>query len=299
MKILLAALFLCAQITNAQQLNVVPMPAEVQMKTGHLTIRQPIGIIYSTGIDHGDGVVNSFIELLRRKYGFTKFIEGDTHSYGLPTEIFLYFDEQFKNEDYKLEINGNKILISGDARGIFYAFPTLAQVWSPKEKRNWKDFERRLPALFKLYRSWKANYSNAYFDLQPSAFSLVDGVQNTKGMVKSVQFLGFLGTDMEVIIDLDSTQNISEIILHSFEQTGSWIYRPASVAFYASDDGKEFKLIQTLNEGTGSKNLLYKINTNRKARHLKIFAKNFGTIPQGMPGSGNKAWLFADEIEVK
>lgn len=752
MKILLTALFLCVfQFTKAQ-LNIVPMPVKVEMKTGYLTIKQPIGFIYNSNIEPGDGGVQSFKELLRKKYGFTKFKDGDTHSYGLPTEIFIDYSEKYKTEAYEIEIKPKEIVIRGNANGIFYAFLTLAQmitvdkektvkipygtikdhprfkyrgmhldvgrhffpvayikkyidylayhkfnnfhwhltedqgwrieikkypkltqvggcraqtlsgrygsdtydstkycgyytqkeirevvkyaadryinvipeidmpghslaalasypylgctkgpykvmetwgiqsdvmcagndstykflqnmldevmalfpskyihiggdecpkdkwkecpvcqqriqkenlkdehslqsyfiqriekylnskgrmiigwdeilegglapnatvmswrgtsggiaaakqhqyaimtpesplyfnhsqsrnedsitqggynpieavynyepvpevlnaqqakfilgaqgnvwteyisskskleymvfprmsvlaevVWSPQAKRNWKDFERRLPALFKLYRSWGTNYSSAYYDLQPSvvpagngvawkletenresriiyvtgrgrsatfdynaplairqsgtfgaaltapdhtfisswvwqdffinkasgkktslitlpngsyagsgAFSLVDGVQNTKGMVKSAQFLGFLGNDLEVIIDLDSIQDVNEIILHAFEQTGSWIYRPATVSFYASDDGKKFILIQTLNEGIGSKNLLYKINTNRKARYLKVFAKNFGIIPQGRPGSGTKAWLFADEIEVK
>jgi hexosaminidase len=34
------------------------------------------------------------------------------------------------------------------------------------------------------------------------------------------------------------------------------------------------------------------------ARYLKVVAKNYGLIPEGMPGAGNKAWVFADEIQV-
>jgi hexosaminidase len=29
-----------------------------------------------------------------------------------------------------------------------------------------------------------------------------------------------------------------------------------------------------------------------------VFAKNYGMIPDDKPGAGNKAWLFADEIQV-
>jgi hexosaminidase len=34
------------------------------------------------------------------------------------------------------------------------------------------------------------------------------------------------------------------------------------------------------------------------ARYIKLLAKNYGEIPDGQPGAGNKAWLFADEIRV-
>ena len=35
-----------------------------------------------------------------------------------------------------------------------------------KRKRDFKDFEKRLPAQFKRYNVWKANYSKAYFDIK-------------------------------------------------------------------------------------------------------------------------------------
>jgi hexosaminidase len=274
---------------------------------------------------------------------------------------------------------------------VFPRMSALAEVlWTPKEKRSWQSFEKRLPAIFQRYRFWGVHYSNAYYDLQPSvitaangiawqlatknkegkivyvtgkernatfdyteplpipasgmwgaaltasghsllsswvwqeffvnkatgkkitlaaqpnssyrgkgAFTLADGVQNDQGMVKSAQFLGFLGNDLEAVIDLDSIQNIQEISLHAFEQAGSWIYPPASVSFYTSNDGNVYALLDSLTTATGSKNLIYKIRTNTKARFVKVHAKNFGKIPFGSPGSGTNAWLFADEIEIK
>ncbi|MEJ7627003.1 MAG: beta-N-acetylhexosaminidase [Ferruginibacter sp.] len=300
-----------------------------------------------------------------------------------------------EEEKYILGAQGNmwSEYISNWGKLEYMLFPRMSAlsevVWSPKQKRNWKDFERRLPVLFELYKLWGAGYSNAFYDLQPSviqsdkgiawkletknkngkiiyltgrensatfdytsplpvkrsvtlgaaltaadhtiisswvwqefilnkasgkkitvttkpntsysgsgAFTLVDGVQNKMGMVRSAQFLGFNGNDLEAIIDLDSLQEIKEIILHAFEQTGSWIYRPASVAFYSSVDGKDFKLIGEIVSGTGSKNLLYTINTSTTCRYIKVFAKNYGVIPAGKQGAGNKSWLFSDEIEI-
>jgi hexosaminidase len=88
------------------------------------------------------------------------------------------------------------------------------------------------------------------------------------------------------------------MILHSFEQKGSWIYKPSSVSFYRSEDGQHFSLIESPVLMSGTKNLLYKISVPLNARFIKVVAKNNGTIATGEPGGGNNAWLFVDEIEV-
>ena len=45
---------------------------------------------------------------------------------------------------------------------IFPRMAALAEVlWTPKEKRNWKDFERRLPALVKYYQQHGVNHKRA------------------------------------------------------------------------------------------------------------------------------------------
>jgi hexosaminidase len=275
---------------------------------------------------------------------------------------------------------------------IFPRMSALAEVaWSPKAKRDWSNFEKKLPALIERYRTWQTNYSNAYYDIQPTVipfaqggiawrletknknariiyvlgktrnatfryngpvhirrsgswgaalaapdhrlmsnwtwqdfsinratgkkvtltnppnkmyagsdgFTLVDGIQNNMGMVKSSQFLGFIGKDMEAVIDLQNVQLVSEIILHVFEQTASSIYRPASVSFLTSIDGKNYKLMETLDSGLGVKNLIYHSINEVRARYVKVVAKNYGRIPAGLPGGGSNAWLFSDEIEIK
>jgi hexosaminidase len=67
---------------------------------------------------------------------------------------------------------------------------------------------------------------------------------------------------------------------------------------FESKNGVEYELSAALGEPEGKSNLIYKFVKPMKTRFLKIVAQNFGMIPSGMPGSGNKAWLFADEIEV-
>lgn len=48
---------------------------------------------------------------------------------------------------------------------IFPRMTALSEVlWSPKETRDWSDFEKRLQSQIKRYRQWGVSYSNAYQD---------------------------------------------------------------------------------------------------------------------------------------
>ncbi|MBL0307534.1 MAG: family 20 glycosylhydrolase [Chitinophagaceae bacterium] len=278
---------------------------------------------------------------------------------------------------------------------IFPRMAALSEIlWSPKEKKNWDSFEKRLLTQFNRYEKWDAKYSKAYFDLKtyvlpatnhsgiiwkvesklkndsiffkeakglpkpikytepvlisetsnkhvfqifngnktssitqqfhinkatgkkitlttpPSktypgdgAFTLVNGVQNEKGTAKSKEFLGFSGTDCEAIIDFGKEESINSIKIHVLDQQSSWIYPPAWMKVYYSADGINFT--EALNAEAGKevpgeiiKDIEWSFYPVSKTRYLKVFLKNFGTIPEGKPGAGNKAWLFVDEIEV-
>ena len=306
---------------------------------------------------------------------------------------------------------------------LFPRITALSEVlWSPKEKRDWKDFERRLPVIFERLDKQHINYSSAFYDLNPKilpaenyegvlfklesknkmltikymdddlkaqmnlpqknekgekievlsdiywgegkiyktpiliktnntilassyknkeqmsntvvqkfsfnkatgkkitltteadkkypgdgAFTLVNGVQNEKGMSKSSEFLGFNGTDMEATIDLGTLTDVSKITVHVLDQNGSWIYLPSQVEVTYMPDvdytdelikaaPKEVRKIDPI-ANKGAKTIT--IESNQKARYIILVAKNYGIIPSGNAGAGNPAWLFVDEIEVQ
>lgn len=131
------------------------------------------------------------------------------------------------------------------------------------------------------------------------AKTLVDGIQNKMGMPKSAQFLGFWGDDVDVIIDLQKEMNVESILLHSFEQKASWIYRPKSVKFLVGINEKELVELNEETKISGVSNLIYTQKIEKLARFIKISIKNIGLIPEKNPGAGNNAWIFLDEIEVK
>jgi len=286
---------------------------------------------------------------------------------------------------------------------LFPRLSALSEVlWSPKEKRNWSEFEKKLELQFKRYNLWKANYSRAYYDLkatvipspdyngvlwkletknplaeiktvshfggrsyelkfnegttysapilvkstqlvaaisrvngkpvsnpvsqnllfnkatgkkitlatQPSsiykgdgAFTLINGIQNEKGLAKGKEFLGFSGADCEAIIDLGKEEKISNVIVHCLREPGSWIWQPQTVEVFISNNGTDFTsvgltddfIVRTKGLETGTMKVAF---DQKNTRYVKVVVKNWGKIPSGNPGEGTNAWLFVDEIEI-
>ena len=132
------------------------------------------------------------------------------------------------------------------------------------------------------------------------AFTLVNGVQNKKGLSKSAEFLGFL-TDCEVIIDLGSPHGYNSIILHALTQEGSWIYPPQTFTIFTSKDGVNYKSRGVTNDfvATPGGNGTMKVNFMAvNDRYVKLVIENWGPIFAGKPGAGNPAWMFIDEVEI-
>ncbi len=133
------------------------------------------------------------------------------------------------------------------------------------------------------------------------AFTLVNGVQNEKGLGRSREVLGWTGDDMEAIIDLGANETISSAVVHSLTSGGSWVYPPQYAELFVSTNGQTFTSVgksDTFEKTTGSNGVIKLSFTPVSTRYIKVLAKNLGKIPDGKQGAGNKAWLMADEIEV-
>ena len=86
---------------------------------------------------------------------------------------------------------------------------------------------------------------------------------------------------------------------------GQWIYAPNEIwfKFQLADGSTVTDKINTQNEVT--KNLVDINYIFTKPKHLDIKVKtiilkipNYGIIPEGKQGAGNKAWTFIDEIII-
>jgi hexosaminidase len=132
------------------------------------------------------------------------------------------------------------------------------------------------------------------------AFSLVNGIWSKKGLANP-DWLGFIGDDIEATIDMGKGASYSSVKMHTLNQNGSWIYLPQYVEVFVSADGKKFTSVGKGNEFVKDTLTMGWITVNfpsQTARFIKVVAKNYGLIPEGQPGGGNRAWIFADELQV-
>lgn len=129
--------------------------------------------------------------------------------------------------------------------------------------------------------------------------TLVDG-QLASNSFTNGQWLGFLGTDMEAVIDLKEKRPISSITSSYLQTKNSGIHLPTQVEFAISKNGKKYKTVKVVTELPDKPGVYKEVLTaevpNKKARYIKVTAKN---SKPGTEQEKNRAWLFADEIIVE
>ncbi len=114
---------------------------------------------------------------------------------------------------------------------------------------------------------------------------------------------GYYGHGIEAIVDLGEKTNINEIGIGFLQDENSWIFMPTEIEFFISKNGKKFQSLGKVTTEISPKEkgaILkdYKIQTKKKAKYIKIIAKNRGVCPPYHKGAGGKCWIFADEIFV-
>jgi len=132
------------------------------------------------------------------------------------------------------------------------------------------------------------------------AFTLVDGVRG--GLQRfGKDWLGFQGPDLDAVVDLGAETMVSRVTIDFFRGEGSWIHLPASVEVYlASEPSKFVRVARRGREEIASAGNVQALEfAPRDARFVRVVAKGAGKIPAGLPGAGNDAWLFVDEIIVE
>ncbi|WP_190809879.1 DUF4838 domain-containing protein [Flagellimonas sp. S3867] len=118
-------------------------------------------------------------------------------------------------------------------------------------------------------------------------------------------WLGYEGNDMEVVIDLGETQNISSISMAFLQVTNHVVFFPSSVAYYGSTDNVNFTKLGNL-KNPSPLNKKSKVNDIHyfdlkfeptDVNYIKVMAKNTET-PYWHHAAGLPSWVFADEIII-
>jgi putative alpha-1,2-mannosidase len=133
--------------------------------------------------------------------------------------------------------------------------------------------------------------------------SLIDGLHGTANW-RLGNWQGYQGKDLEAIIDLGQIKSVKQVSLGTLQDSRAWIVFPKSVQYWLSDDGKNYKLVETINTKIDIKDLDVKTQqftaiVNGRARFIKIVAKQYGALPEWHESKGSPSYIFADEITVE
>jgi hypothetical protein len=133
---------------------------------------------------------------------------------------------------------------------------------------------------------------------------LLDGILGTENWRKG-DWQGYQSQDFEAVVDLKEVKNITEISARFLQDQRSWILMPTKVEYYISDDNVNFTYFGSVNNTLDPKleeNTILNFTSNetkdKKARYVKVVAKNFGKLPEWHQGAGGDAFIFVDEITI-
>ncbi|MEY4834874.1 MAG: hypothetical protein RI980_989 [Bacteroidota bacterium] len=149
----------------------------------------------------------------------------------------------------------------------------------------------------------KSKYNPQYHAGGPEG--LLDGILGTENWRKG-DWQGYQSQDFEAVVDLHEVKNITEISARFLQDQRSWILLPTKVEYYISEDNVNFTYFGSINNTLDPKieeNIILNFTANetksKKARFIKVIAKNFGKLPEWHQGFGGDAFIFVDEILIK
>ena len=120
-------------------------------------------------------------------------------------------------------------------------------------------------------------------------------------------WLGFEGNNLEAIIDLGKTTEISKISTAFLQVTNHVVFYPEEIRFLVSSNGINFQEVKKLEnlypltKKSKKNDIQYfeAVFNSKSARYIKIIAKNQGIAPYWHHAAGLPAWIFCDEVLVE
>lgn len=137
---------------------------------------------------------------------------------------------------------------------------------------------------------------------RPDAGLLTDGLMGSLNH-ENGSWMGFEGSDMEIILDLKTVMPLHRVSAGFLQSTGAWIFLPEKLIVETSKDGISYTAAADLRHPVSvrQKSVYHQFSAGigDEVRYLRITARNRGTCPESHPGAGEPAWIFCDEIIIK
>lgn len=148
-------------------------------------------------------------------------------------------------------------------------------------------------------KSVKSNNCNN--DLE---YVLTNGVRGSN-RISDFEWAGWHNREAEFTVDLGEVMPLNSVNLGGIAFSHICVALPEEVEIYGSEDGDDYELLQTVEtpeelifakESTHHEYIAD--NLDKKARYIKVKAKNPGKVPEGFAREGAPTWLYFDEISV-
>ena len=139
---------------------------------------------------------------------------------------------------------------------------------------------------------------------------LINGISGSDKRYGDKEWLGFWGDDIEITIEFEEPTKVNSIETRFYNAPGQWIYAPEIYEYLILEEPNEFWQDTTYVLGLPemTKTPKFKLLSEKftglnsfsssETKKIILRIKNYGTIPEGKQGAGNKAWTFIDEIIV-
>ena len=134
--------------------------------------------------------------------------------------------------------------------------------------------------------------------------ALNNGISGSDTRYGDKEWLGFWGEDLEITIDLGVETNIRKLSTRFYNANGQWIYTPKKVSVQVTLENGSImnrKADPILGEAGSLATVSFDLDKKIpvKTRYVTLTIPNYGVIPDGLQGAGNKAWTFIDEIIIE
>ncbi|MGS2725890.1 glycoside hydrolase family 20 protein [Psychroserpens sp. BH13MA-6] len=164
-----------------------------------------------------------------------------------------------------------------------------------------KDTLQKLgPTFTKIFNFHRAVGKSISIDKTPHASyagsgpeGLINSISGSDKRFGDKEWLGFWGDDIEITIDLGEELDIHSVATRFHNGNGQWIYAPKKVSLELDNDLLTHSISQN-----SSILVPVSFDVQQRSRYIKLRIPNYGIIPDGKQGAGNKAWTFIDEIIV-
>ena len=227
-------------------------------------------------------------------------ITADTKVADSTNTIMLSLKNEFSESDIRYVINDT--VLGNNA--IVYSGPIEISKTSTIKASIFKDGNPFGEVFEQTFNYHKAVGKNVDYKTTMNSRYQGAGDHNMNNIVRGTknfhdgQWQAWLGNDMELVIDLDTTTKVSQVNVGAMESQGPGIYFPTEVEVWLSNDGKTFSSV-------GKVERPFKVNPSielkdfiitfkeQNATHVKVVAKNLKKSPKG-----GGVFLFVDEIII-